>query len=70
MSTVDNRHEMLYSSDMERKIGDKVETVNGAGVIEDIRDHRVHGGDISYLVCTGRSGFGGDRDIYAADEIW
>ncbi len=53
------------------QVGDTVETINGAGVIEEIRDHSdLAGGGITFLVCTGRDGFGGDRDVYANDEVW
>ena len=50
-------------------VGDTVETIKGAGVIQEILDHRVHGGDITYLISLGQSGFPSDSDIFAEDEI-
>lgn len=59
------------SNDRERRVGDRVETIKGVGVIKEIRDHSaLAGGGISYLICLGRDGFGGDSDVFAADEVF
>lgn len=51
-------------------VGEQVETINGIGTVEEVRDHRSVGGEITFLICTGRGGFGGTRDVYSRDEVW
>lgn len=51
------------------QVGDSVETIKGVGVIIDVRDHRIQGGDLCYLICLGRKGFPSDSDIFTHDEV-
>lgn len=54
------------------KVGDIIKTINGVGIIKDIRYQGDNPKEPVYLICTdstGESVFGGDSDIYCESEF-
>jgi hypothetical protein len=48
------------------QVRDVVMTVNGAGVVQEVRNQ---GGETVYLICLGDEGFGSSSDVFTEDEF-